>query len=164
MTKVSTGNEIIEEQTWTMTLVGILIKVGIIPLYIDKNGQFTFKLFSWKTIVYLLLSLGHVFLFFFFLTLIYNISFSTVFGVGLSNNDLINIISKVSYVLFLVEIVLPLFLFHGISKYDGIDIKVMKLASGRKKILAGEVILLLDHRFRRKHPFKIHDDLFGFKR
>ena len=155
-TQVSTAYEIIEKQNWTMKLVGFLIKVGIIPIYIDKNGQFTFKLFSWKTIVYLLLSLGHVFLFFFFLTIIYNISFSTVLGVGLSNNDLDNIISKVSYVMFLVEIVLPLLLFHGISKYNGYDIKVMKLASGRIKILAGEVILSLDHPFGRKHPIMIH--------
>jgi len=33
-------NKIVEQQTWTMKLVSILIRVGIIPLYVDKNGQF----------------------------------------------------------------------------------------------------------------------------
>ena len=142
MSKVSTVNEIIEMQNWTMKLVGFLIKVCIIPIYIDKNGQFTFKLFSWKTIVYLLLSLGHLFLFFLFLSLIYKRPLATILGFGMANNDLNIVIGKVTWVLILVQIILPLFLSHGISKlqYKGIDIKVMKLAFGHNKILAGEVI------------------------
>ena len=141
-TQVSTVYEIIEKQNWKMKLVGFLIKVGIIPIYIDKNGQFTFKLFSWKTIVYLLLSLGHLFLFFLFLSLIYKLPLATLLGFGMANNDLNIVIDKVIYVLILVQIILPLFLSHGISKlqYKGIDIKVMKLAFGHNKILAGEVI------------------------
>ena len=138
-TQVSTVYEIIEKQNWTMKLVGFLIKVGIIPIYIDKNGQFTFKLFSWKTVVYLLLSLGHLFLFFLFLSLINKLPLATILGFVMANNDLN---TKVSWVLILVQIILPLFLSHGISKlqYKEIDIKVMKLAFGHNKILAGEVI------------------------
>ena len=121
-------NEIIENETMSMRFVGLLISLGIIPIFKTKKGKFTFKIFSWKTLVYLLLSIGHLIFLQYTYCLIFNLKmmdFSTK-----KNFDLINLkftsprdefTTIVTYILMFVEILFPMLLCHGLGKGSGLS-------------------------------------------
>ena len=55
---LSSYNDVFEKKTIQIKFVSFLIKIGIIPMHLSREGKFIFKVFSWKLIVYLFLNVG----------------------------------------------------------------------------------------------------------
>ena len=55
---LSSYNDVFEKKTVQIKFVSFLIKIGIIPMHLSREGKFIFKVFSWKLIVYLFLNVG----------------------------------------------------------------------------------------------------------
>ena len=137
-----------EKPNYTQKFVVFLIKVGIIPISLNKEGEFIFKLLSWKILVYLFLSFGHLFLYFLFWPLIYNVELSSVFNFKFKKSAFDQIALYIFNVFSCIHISLPLLLCHGIAKLKNgeIDLKMIKLAKGKYSIYVGrccQIILTL---------------------
>ena len=55
---LSSYNDVFEKKTIQIKFVSFLIKIGIIPMHLSREGKFIFNVFSWKLIVYLFLNVG----------------------------------------------------------------------------------------------------------
>ena len=113
--KVSDSFKVVEKNTLIIKLIVLLIKIGILPIFKNKDGKFVFNFFSWKTLVYLIFSIGLIHLYYYVDCLIFK--FNAMDFVTMNVTITIDGLSfLVSYLSYFAEITLPLLLCHAIGK------------------------------------------------
>ena len=115
MSVVIKQNEVKNENKPLLTkFVYFLVKIGIIPIFMSKDGGLTFSFFSWKSTVYVLFSViiwvSYMFLFSLLNPQIYKTN-------NLSNSDVVlGFALKISLIFSIFFTIFPLLLSYGISK------------------------------------------------
>ena len=105
-----------EKMPLSTKFVHFLIKIGIIPIFISKDGDLTFFFFSWKTVANVIFSLTIWILFIFLCSLINPPNNQSNY---LSSSDVIlGFALLINYLFSVFGIIYPILLSYGISKIN----------------------------------------------